>query len=544
MDMATLPTTEPYAEGSVDLIDYVRVLRRSWRLIALVIVLMVGLASAYSFTRVKQYTATAKLQVLPTLVNLSDSAVAGQDKLVNMPTAADVAKSIEVATVAKELMNAPTTPSGLRVTGTPQDLLKRISVSIVPDSQILAISFTDPKPQRAQLGAQSFADAYIRYSSKYAQDRVNQQLAEYDAQRRDLLDERKGLEQSDPRYQDISSLIQYLDTQKLTQFGLNTNAGEIPTPAQLPIAPSSPKHPLNLALGFFFGLFLGVTLAFVRSRADDRLRERPQLEASMGAPVLAVIPRVPGWTDGSRPHLVALEDPMGPASEAYRALRTSVLVNAMQRNIKVILVVSPTQGEGKTTTAANLAVTLAQADRTVVLVSADLRRPRLHEFFDIPNERGLADVLAGKTPTWESLKRSSLDNLWVLPSGSVPTNPAELLQSDRMREILEEQRAVVDFVIIDCPPVLQVSDALGLVPMSDAVLFVADAKSTRKGAADQARQQLEQVGATFIGSVLNAFEKGGTRDYYGYGYVGENGSGPSTNGSKPTTSRRRHRSRS
>ncbi len=255
----------------------------------------------------------------------------------------------------------------------------------------------------------------------------------------------------------------------------------------------------------------------------------------MGAPVLAVIPRVPSWTDGAKAHLVALAEPKGPASEAYRALRTSVLVNAVQRSVKVILVVSPTQGEGKTTTAANLAVTLAQADKSVVLISADLRRPRLHEFFDIRNERGLTEVLTGTTPAWESLKRTEIENLWVLPSGSIPSNPAELLQSEKMRELLEEQRAVVDFVIMDCPPVLQVSDALGLVPLSDAVLFVADAKNTRKGAADQARQQLEQVGATFIGSVLNDFDTVGTHDYYGYGYGGDNGGGPSSNGSSPSS---------
>jgi capsular exopolysaccharide synthesis family protein len=233
---------------------------------------------------------------------------------------------------------------------------------------------------------------------------------------------------------------------------------------------------------------------------------------------MTVIPAVPSWTDRSKPYLVTLEAPRSPAAEAYRTLRTSVLVSAAQQGVKTLMVVSAVANEGKTTTAANLAVVLAQAEKRVVLISADLRRPRLHEFFGLSStERGLSEVLRGDRRAWESLRSGRVEHLWIMASGKVSEQPTELLQSEGMRELLADQREVVDFIVIDVPPVLAVADALVLAPMVDAVLYVANAETTPRGAVLQARAQLDQVGARILGAVLNGVEGASGYAFYGGG---------------------------
>jgi capsular exopolysaccharide synthesis family protein len=265
----------------------------------------------------------------------------------------------------------------------------------------------------------------------------------------------------------------------------------------------------------------------VRERVNDRLRGRGDLEETIAAPVMTQIPAVPAWRNRDEPHLVTLETPKSPAAEAYRTLRTSVLVTAAQQGIKTLMVVSAVAGEGKTTTASNLAVVLAQADKRVVLISADLRRPRLHDYFGLPpSDRGLSEVLSGARRPWEALRSGKVENLWIMSSGRVSEQPTELLQSEAMRELLTDQREVVDFILIDCPPVLAVADALVLVPMVDGVLYVADAQTTPRGAVLQARAQLDQVGARIVGSVLNAVEGAAGYAYYGQYTYPE----PATNG--------------
>jgi len=285
-----------------------------------------------------------------------------------------------------------------------------------------------------------------------------------------------------------------------------------------PASPTSPNLILNIALAALLGMFVGLIAAFVRERMDDRLRGRSDLESAIGAPVMTMIPEIPSWRDRERAHLVTLQAPRSPAAEAYRTLRTSILVAAAEHGYKTLMVVSAIAGEGKTTTAANLAVVLAQADKRVVLISADLRRPRLNDFFGLPtSERGLSEVLEGGRKAWEAMRSGKVDNLWVMPSGRVSDQPTELLQSEAMRELLANQREVVDFIIVDCPPVLAVADALVVAPMADAILYVANEQTTPRGAVFAARAQLDQVGARLLGSILNNVESKST----GYAYYGQ-----------------------
>jgi capsular exopolysaccharide synthesis family protein len=297
------------------------------------------------------------------------------------------------------------------------------------------------------------------------------------------------------------------------------NAPSVILDAPLPTSPSAPKTKLVIAAGLLIGLVLGVALALIRERLDDSLRGRADLEELLGAPVLAVVPRVTNWRKRDETHLLAIEQPKASVAEVYRTLRTSVLFAAAQRGLKTLLVTSATAGEGKTTTASNLAVVLSDAGKRVILVSADLRKPRIHRFFGLQNSNGLSSVLAGEAKPWEAMADPGRGRLRVMTSGPVPAHPAELLQSEQMGELIEELRGVADFVILDTAPVLLVADALAIAPLCDGVLLVVDAENTHRGAVVQARGQLDQVGAPLIGAVLNNFDPAKARASY-YGYYG------------------------
>jgi capsular exopolysaccharide synthesis family protein len=383
-------------------------------------------------------------------------------------------------------------------------LLKQLEVTTPPDADVLEIHFSDPSPRTAAAGAEAFAQAYLSYRRTQAQQQITSSVSAID-------DQIQGLgPKADPQ------VLAALEAQKAQWLSSTIDPGTITLDAVPPSAPTSPNLVMNVLLAILFGLFLGVVASFVRERMDDRLRGRPDLEEILAVPVMTMIPSVPGWRDRAGTQLVTIQAPRSPAAEAYRTLRTSMLVAASERSVKTLMVVSAIAGEGKTTTAANLGVVLAQAGRRVVLISADLRRPRLHEFFGLEPERGLADVLIGQRRPWESLKSGGPDNLWVMSSGHIPEQPTELLQSPTMQELITDQREVVDFIVIDCPPVLAVADALVIAPLVDGVIFVADAMSTPRGAVIQARAQLDQVGARMLGAVLNNVEAGSS----GYAYYG------------------------
>ena len=297
---------------------------------------------------------------------------------------------------------------------------------------------------------------------------------------------------------------------------VDVDPGDVIEPADLPTSPASPNFLLNGGLALFVGLALGIGLAFVRERLDDRLAGRPDFEGALGAPVLAIVPKVEGWRKRKRTELAALKAPKGAPAEAYRTIRTNLLFMAKDGDLKVIAVTSPGDGEGKTTTVANLAVSLAQADKRVVAVSCDLRKPRLHAFYGASNELGVTSVLEHQTTLPDAVQRAGVNTLRVLASGPIPHNPSELLASDELDALLARLRGVADFVIVDTPPVLAVSDPLILSPKCDAVIIVADASTTARGAVVHLREQLDQVGGNIIGGVFNNFDPSRAKDYSSY----------------------------
>ena len=303
----------------------------------------------------------------------------------------------------------------------------------------------------------------------------------------------------------------------------------------------------KLVIGVLVGLFLGVLIAFLLEYLDQTIKSAADVERVLETPVLGLIPLDPrglrGRRDGRHRHAIPLitrAAPDDPTSEAYRTLRTNVtFVSAEQRALQLICVTSPGPGDGKSTTAANLAITLAQQGAHTLLVDADLRRPLVHRAFNLVQEPGLTDVLVGKAALPEAVRPGVIPNLDVLPGGALPPNPSELLGSEAMRRLLEQLRSQYDSVIFDTPPALAVSDATVLAAGTDAVILVLWAGETEEAAAQRAVEMFRRVQARVAGSVLNGVGKQRDR-YYQYYY----GRGASESGGPLAALRRRFARRS
>lgn len=217
----------------------------------------------------------------------------------------------------------------------------------------------------------------------------------------------------------------------------------------------------------------------------------------------------------SKPQLITLTDPRSPVAEAYRTLRTNLTFAGLDQPIETLIVTSPAAGGEKSITAANLAVVMAQGERRTILVDADLRRPALHEIFGVSNERGLTTMFVDPQARAEpSLIEVGVENLWLLPSGPLPPNPADLLGSRRMEEIIAILRSQADVLIFDAPPVLAVTDAAVLGMKVDGVLLVIEAGRTRREQARQARELLERAHVRVVGAVLTNTPMSAIRQYY------------------------------
>jgi capsular exopolysaccharide synthesis family protein len=300
-------------------------------------------------------------------------------------------------------------------------------------------------------------------------------------------------------------------------FGIElASAGnaEVLSAAGVPDAPVSPNLPLNLAIGVVFGLFLGAALAFVRDYFDDSVKSKEVVEQATGAATLGLIPRYQGASE-----LVTVSQPLAPAAEAFRSLRTAVKFLGVERQVRVAQVTSPAPAEGKTFISVNLAVTFAQAGDRVVIVGGDLRRPRMEQILEVPLTPGLTGVLIGDVTLPQAIQTvPSVPNLSVLPAGQPPPNPSELLSGERARRLIDVLGQTYDMVIIDCPPVLPVTDALVLARMVDLTLLVTSANKTSKRGLARSVELLHQVDAPLAGTVLNSLSPDATFSTEPYRY--------------------------
>ncbi|MCP4578314.1 MAG: polysaccharide biosynthesis tyrosine autokinase, partial [Deltaproteobacteria bacterium] len=291
--------------------------------------------------------------------------------------------------------------------------------------------------------------------------------------------------------------------------------------AEVPRSPVKPKKKLNLLLAIIVGLVAGIGLAFFFEYLDNTIKIPDEVKQHLRIPYLGPIPLVEEKDEksGNRlADLVCLNAPKSTASESYRGIRTNILFSSAGAAPQVILVSSPGPREGKTMTATNLAITMAQSGSKVVLVDCDLRRPKIHRMFDLTKELGLTNLLVGNTKFGETVVHSKVSNLDLIFSGPVPPNPSEMLGSDRMKEFIGELRKHYDRIILDSPPITAVTDAAILGKIVDGVVLVIRAGQTVREVAKNSVSQLHSVGANVLGAVLNAVDIGKDKYYYYYYY--------------------------
>ena len=321
---------------------------------------------------------------------------------------------------------------------------------------------------------------------------------------------------------------------------MKTNNVRVLERAIVPGVPVRPKPLQNLFVGLLLGLGTGIGLALLIEALDNTLKTQADVEQFLGVPVLGMVPIIgaaPGAEaaaegDNLRERdLGVFLDPKSVAAECCRSIRTNILFMSPDKPLRTILVTSPSPQEGKTTTAINLGVTMAEAAGRVLIIDTDMRRPRLHRSFGVPNQTGISTVIVGKATLEEAVKRTDVPNLDVLPCGPIPPNPSELLHTDRFAAVLADCSRLYDRIVLDSPPTSAVTDPAVLGNLVDGVVLVIKGGVTTRESAVHARRQLVAAKARLFGVVVNAIDFSNPaygydyyyRNYYRYGYTYGNG---------------------
>jgi capsular exopolysaccharide synthesis family protein len=315
--------------------------------------------------------------------------------------------------------------------------------------------------------------------------------------------------------------------------GIDVNNISIVDKAEVPTGRFKPSLRNNLLLAMFLGLFGGVGLAFLFEQVDDTLKTPEEAERYLGLPVLGVIPIVKEMAgvgeDDPKLALSAQTDPRSAFAEAYRSVRTALQFSTPEGAPRVLVVTSASIGEGKSTTSLSLAIHFAQTGGRVLLIDADLRKPSLHKSLKTDNGHGLTNYLAGEAAPLEITKPTFIPNLFFIPTGPLPPNPADLLASAKMVSLLSLATEKFQYVILDGPPVLGLSDAPILANMADGTIFVVEAASTRRGFAQNAVKRLRGARARVLGGIVTKLQAGGkSYAYYQHNYYYAYGEGPSS----------------
>jgi succinoglycan biosynthesis transport protein ExoP len=520
------------------LAEILRIIGRRWRWVAGTVIVLTGLALVLSYQQSEKYTANVRLL----LRTVADTTVLQTDPNAQVPFFADRQLQNEIQVIESADVRSAVEKAYKGNLG-----VGNVSASVATtgaDAVVLSVSSKDPKDAANLVNL--YADKYIEFSqnrrldsldaaNKQLQTRITSISEKRDSIAAPLVQVNSQLagnpgnqsliEQQALLANQLKPELDALDALRATYVKASENlalssqltpvaVAQVLSRASVPTSPVSPKPVRNGIIGFMAGVGFGLALALAREFLDQSIRTAEDLERTVKGryPILGVIPdassseisKLPGIGDHSA------------VAEAFRALRTSVRFEGLDRPLKVIQVTSGSAAEGKTTVAANLARMLAQDGHRVAVVCCDLRRPTIHEMFGVRVSPGLADVVLGSQPLANAI--TQVDNqTFMLPAGSAPPNPSELLGSSRAEAVIVALSKEMDYVVIDTTPVLPVTDSIVVSRFVDATLLVVSAGNTSRNQLHQSLASLEHASAPVVGIVLNrAF--GSDRHGYGYGY--------------------------
>ncbi|MBP6786565.1 MAG: polysaccharide biosynthesis tyrosine autokinase [Candidatus Promineofilum sp.] len=501
----------------MELRSYLSILRRRLWVVVACVILGTAIAAAITFLATPQYSASTTVRVLTIgggSITEARPDINYTERLVNT-----YSRIITSGTVRRQIKDE----LGL-------EQLPVITVQAIPGTELIRIVAEAPDPEDARdianAAAQTLVDQNLEFYSGGAGQTLQQilteqlQTAEVELEQA-RADYAEALSASPEDPATLSVASQALEvrertyTSLLTQYeaarleeAVRANAISVIEEAAAPNRPSKPRHVVNIALGVAIGLISGVALAFLLENLDTTLYTTEQIE---NATQMMTIGQVPAAKDDLS--IARLGSGHYPQLESFRRLRTNILASGVTGS-QVVLLTSAKRGEGKSTVSGNLAVTVAQSGREVVVVDCDLRLPTVHKLFDLPNKRGLTNVLAGEVSVDEAIQYSAFPRVQVITSGPLPPNPTELLGSQRMMDLIEQLKTTFDFIILDTPALLSVADAAVLAPSVDNVILVVAQAQTRRGDVQAVRQQLSNVRVKSLEVVVNRAEPNGSYAYY------------------------------
>ncbi|MGB8648015.1 MAG: polysaccharide biosynthesis tyrosine autokinase [Anaerolineae bacterium] len=502
------------------------------------IVLATGIAAGAS------YYATSRQ---PKIYQASTKIMVGQSLQATDPNTLDIYTSQQLAPTYIQIAKTGPVLQGtidkLGLKMAPEQLAGMINAAPIQGTQLIQLNVIDTDPARAQsLANEVSRQLTLQGPASTEQDQAKrrdfiQQRA--DELQKKITDGQKSIDDLQTSIQVTSSAREIADKQQqvatlqqqITQWEQtyaamlsflspkSANYLTIIEPATLPVFPIGPNPQQNLLVAGMIGLLLALGGAFLIEYLDDTIKSGDDVAKLLKHPVIGAIARIPGAVDE---RLIAANSPRASITEAYRVLRTNIQFSSLDKPVKTFVVTSAGPTEGKSVTAANLAVVMAQAGLRTVLVDGDMRKPSQHRLFKMTNDVGLTNGLISQTALETFVRPTKVDNLRIVTTGPLPPNPSEVLGSERFHKLKAQLEAEADIVIFDSPPSLILTDAALLSRLTDGVVLVVDAGHTRREQAVRALETIEKVGGHILGIVINRVRPRGSGYYYYYYYYYSN----------------------
>lgn len=530
----------------LDLRHLMRIARRRGWIVILIMLVFGVTAFVVSSRQEPMYSATATLQVVP-------GQTGGSNEFSAVQASRSIAETyrllIETGPVLDRVVEELNLPYGS------VELEEIVSTSIIGETELIEVSAVSDDPEEAALIATTLVEQFQLHTQEQidetiatARESLDTQIEDLEERRAEITTQIDDLESvadaDDPAVQrqldflteELSRIEQSLADIQIPALSINsgivTNSAQVDVadPALVPTEPFEPRPVFTMLLGLFVGLLVGVGLVALIEFLDNTVKPEQNVQALVGAPVLATISQIAKLQPGGA-QVYSMSQPKSSAAEAMRMLRTNLDFASASGEIETLVVTSPGPGEGKSTVTANLGVVMAQAGFKTVVIDADLRKPTQNRIFGVQNDRGLTTLLTHPEQSWQECgKKVALPGLLLISSGPVPPNPSDLVSSDRFKQLLGKIQEDADLILIDSPPILSASDSLAVAAHTDGMLLVCQSHKTRIDALGHAAHAVRQGGIRLVGVVINRQKGQQGASYYGEYYGTEAGARVSSPG--------------